>query len=93
MPVWVGTKSPPVFGALLARSGIDFALSVAAELAGVDTAKGRQLTLQYAPEPPFDAGGPDRPDADPEVVAGTIAAMSDRWGLAVTKADARLGLA
>ena len=71
-------------------SGIDFALTVAARLAGDDVAKSRQLTLEYAPEPPFDAGGPDRPDADPALVARTVAAMTDRWGPAVTRAAGKL---
>ena len=73
-------------------SGIDFALTLAAELAGPEMAKSRQLTLEYAPEPPFDAGGPDRPDAAPGLVEETIAAMADRWGPAVTLAAARLGI-
>jgi cyclohexyl-isocyanide hydratase len=71
-------------------SGIDFALTLTAELAGTEISKSRQLTLEYAPEPPFDAGGPDRPDADADLVAGTIAAMADRWGPAITRAAARL---
>jgi cyclohexyl-isocyanide hydratase len=72
-------------------SGIDFALTLTAELAGPEVARSRQLTLEYAPEPPFDAGGPTRPDADPDVVSRTAAAMVERWGPAVTRAAARLG--
>jgi len=37
-------------------SGIDMALTLAAELAGDDIAKAIQLGIEYAPEPPFDAG-------------------------------------
>jgi putative intracellular protease/amidase len=48
-------------------AGIDFALTVAAELDGVKAAKAIQLMLEYAPEPPFDSGSPER--ADPEIVA------------------------
>jgi cyclohexyl-isocyanide hydratase len=40
-------------------AGIDFALTVAAELQGEDTAQAIQLELEYAPAPPFDAGSPD----------------------------------
>jgi cyclohexyl-isocyanide hydratase len=40
-------------------AGIDFALTMVAELAGPDTARGIQLQLEYAPAPPFDAGTPD----------------------------------
>lgn len=71
-------------------SGIDFALTVIAELAGGDVAKSRQLTLEYAPAPPFDAGGPDRPDADPQLVATTIAAMAAQMGPGLDRAAAKL---
>ncbi|AYD04508.1 DJ-1/PfpI family protein [Neorhizobium sp. NCHU2750] len=48
-------------------SGIDFGLSVIAELMGKDEAETIQLSLEYAPAPPFDAGLPCR--ARPEIVA------------------------
>jgi cyclohexyl-isocyanide hydratase len=58
-------------GALLTgggvTAGIDFALTLVAELAGVATAEAIQLALEYAPEPPFDAGAPSTAPA--EVVA------------------------
>jgi cyclohexyl-isocyanide hydratase len=41
-------------------SGIDFGLSIAAELAGEDAAQSIQLAIEYDPDPPFDAGHPDR---------------------------------
>jgi cyclohexyl-isocyanide hydratase len=41
-------------------SGIDFGLTVAAELAGETTAQTIQLGIEYDPAPPFDAGHPDR---------------------------------
>jgi cyclohexyl-isocyanide hydratase len=45
-------------------SGIDFGLSMVAEIAGETTAQAIQLGLEYNPNPPFDAGHPDRaPDA------------------------------
>ncbi|MGU7772333.1 DJ-1/PfpI family protein [Burkholderia sp. MR1-5-21] len=40
-------------------AGIDFALTIAAELAGDDEAQAIQLGLEYAPAPPFDSGSPD----------------------------------
>lgn len=40
-------------------AGIDFALTLAAELIGDDEAMALQLELEYAPAPPFDAGSPD----------------------------------
>jgi transcriptional regulator GlxA family with amidase domain len=48
-------------------AGIDMALAVMAEIAGVDHAQTVQLALEYAPEPPFDCGRPER--ARPEIVA------------------------
>jgi cyclohexyl-isocyanide hydratase len=40
-------------------AGIDFALTVAADIAGEQIAKMLQLALEYAPAPPFDAGAPE----------------------------------
>jgi cyclohexyl-isocyanide hydratase len=40
-------------------AGIDFALSLAAELASPEVAQAIQLQIEYAPAPPFDAGSPD----------------------------------
>ncbi len=45
-------------------AGIDFALTVVAELAGSAVAQGVQLQIEYAPAPPFDAGTPDTAPAD-----------------------------
>jgi cyclohexyl-isocyanide hydratase len=44
-------------------SGIDFGLTVAAELAGETAAQTIQLGIEYDPAPPFDAGHPDRASA------------------------------
>ena len=41
-------------------SGIDFGLSIAAEIAGEATARRIQLGMEYDPAPPFDSGHPDR---------------------------------
>ncbi|HWF01149.1 MAG TPA: DJ-1/PfpI family protein [Caulobacteraceae bacterium] len=40
-------------------AGIDFALTLAAELSDSETAQQIQLSLEYAPAPPFDAGRPE----------------------------------
>src|SRR5262245_6372690 len=40
-------------------AGIDFALSVVAELAGPETAQAIQLQIEYAPAPPFNSGSPE----------------------------------
>lgn len=50
-------------------AGIDCALTVMAEVAGAEYAQSVQLGLEYAPEPPFDAGRPERAPA--AVVATT----------------------
>jgi cyclohexyl-isocyanide hydratase len=44
-------------------AGIDFALAVAAEVAGPETAQRIQLSIEYDPAPPFAAGHPDRAPA------------------------------
>lgn len=40
-------------------AGIDLALTIAARLAGEDTAKRIQLLIEYDPKPPFNAGSPE----------------------------------
>jgi cyclohexyl-isocyanide hydratase len=68
-------------------AGIDMALTVMAEIAGIDHAQAVQLALEYAPEPPFDSGRPER--ARPEILAVVqrrMAAMADERGAAVRRA-------
>jgi cyclohexyl-isocyanide hydratase len=48
-------------------AGIDFALTLIAELAGREAAEAIQLNLEYAPAPPFSAGSPA--SAPPQIVA------------------------
>jgi cyclohexyl-isocyanide hydratase len=55
-------------------AGIDFALTMVAELAGQEVAETIQLGIEYAPAPPFDAGSPDT--ARPELVAAVRAGMT-----------------
>jgi cyclohexyl-isocyanide hydratase len=80
---WTGTEALALFGADYAEgrvvvdrnritgggvtAGLDFGLVVLARLLGEDTAKATQLMLEYAPEPPFDAGTPQA--AGPELTA------------------------
>ena len=40
-------------------AGIDFALTIAAEIAGEDVAQAIQLAVEYAPAPPFNSGRPE----------------------------------
>jgi cyclohexyl-isocyanide hydratase len=48
-------------------AGIDFALTVVAEVWGEETAKMIQLHYEYDPQPPFDCGSPEK--AGPEMTA------------------------
>ena len=73
-------------------AGIDFALSLIAEIAGAEVAQAVQLQLEYAPDPPFDAGSPET--APPAVLARVRelnAPQAVRRRAAVEAAAARLG--
>jgi putative intracellular protease/amidase len=77
---WAWRDMLPLFGAIpdparVARdgnlitgggvtAGIDFALTVAAELGGADLAQALQLGIEYAPAPPFDSGRPETASAE-----------------------------
>ncbi len=72
-------------------AGIDFALVVAAQAFGEDTAKAIQLNIEYDPHPPFDTGTPER--AEPALVARLRAASAKRQAerqAAVDNAAAKL---
>jgi cyclohexyl-isocyanide hydratase len=72
-------------------AGIDFALSLAAEIAGAETAQTIQLQIEYAPAPPFDAGVPET--APPAILARVrerMAGMAERRRGAVEAAAVRL---
>jgi cyclohexyl-isocyanide hydratase len=72
-------------------AGIDFALVVAAELAGEAFAQAIQLGIEYAPAPPFDAGRPET--APPAVLAAVqrnMAALLPKRRADAERAAARL---
>jgi cyclohexyl-isocyanide hydratase len=72
-------------------AGIDFALSVVAELAGAETAQAIQLGIEYAPAPPFDAGVPETaPPAILERVRERMGAFAAQRRQAVEAAASRL---
>ncbi len=56
-------------------SGIDFALTLVAEIAGDAVALAVQLQMEYDPEPPFSCGSPQT--APPEEVAQARAKMAE----------------
>jgi cyclohexyl-isocyanide hydratase len=79
---WLSVDLLPLVGAIPSRerividrnritaggitAGIDFGLSIAAEICGRKTAERIQLMLEYHPQPPFDSGSPET--ADPKMV-------------------------
>lgn len=72
-------------------AGIDFALTMLAELAGQDYAESVQLGLEYAPAPPFNSGRPEL--ARPEVLAAIktrMAATVDQRAAAAAEAAQRM---
>lgn len=86
---WASLEVLPIFGAAAvtervvtdgrfifaagATAGIDAALKVAAELRGLDEAQAVQLSIQYAPQPPFSSGTPDT--APPRVLQDVTARL------------------
>jgi len=52
-------------------AGIDMALTIMAEIAGEDHAQSVQLSMEYAPDPPFMSGRPEV--APPHVLDATLA--------------------
>ena len=73
-------------------AGIDMALSVVAEIAGDDYAQAVQLSLEYAPQPPFDAGRPEA--ARPAILAAVrqrMASLAADRAAIVDRAARRMG--
>jgi cyclohexyl-isocyanide hydratase len=56
-------------------AGVDFGLSVVAEIAGESTARAIQLGIEYDPAPPFDSGHPDRA---PHAVKSAVSERYDK---------------
>lgn len=100
---WMWRKYLPRFGAIPVNArivrdrnrisgggvtaGIDFALQLAAELAGEEIARTLQLAFEYDPQPPFDCGSPEK--AGPDRVARVRELQRER----VARAEARIELA
>jgi cyclohexyl-isocyanide hydratase len=57
-------------------AGIDFALTLAAEIAGEEVAKRIQLALEYDPQPPFNCGTPTK--AGSEIVEKVLLLQAER---------------
>lgn len=58
-------------------AGVDFGLTLVAELVSEEFAKLVQLSAEYDPQPPFDAGSPSK--ASPELVAKVQNRFSEMW--------------
>ena len=72
-------------------AGIDFALTVVAEVAGDEYAQAVQLSIEYAPAPPFNSGRPEL--ASPHILAGTqqrYERVREARDAAIDRAAARL---
>jgi cyclohexyl-isocyanide hydratase len=97
---WAWRELLPIFGAIVddgrivrdgnilsgggVTAGIDFVLALIAELCGQRVAEMVQLSLEYAPQPPFNAG---RPDTAPEEI---LEAVNARTGPSRAQRRARL---
>ena len=58
-------------------SGIDMALTLAARIAGDDVAQAIQLGIEYDPQPPFDAGSPEKAPAEVVAMCRNVEALID----------------
>jgi cyclohexyl-isocyanide hydratase len=75
-------------------AGIDGALRLAALQRGDDAARTIQLYLQYAPEPPFDSGTPERaPSAVLESARRSFEAITRQREATARRVAQRLGIA
>ena len=68
-------------------AGLDFAISVIAEVVNEPTAHVLQLMFEYRPAPPFNSGGPETaPDYAVQAVRGKVGELAaDLWQHASTK--------
>ncbi len=72
-------------------AGIDFALTIVAEIAGDKVAQRVQLSIEYDPAPPFNSGSPNSAAGD--VLAGLAGAYAQRnadFGASVSAAFTKL---
>lgn len=75
-------------------TGIDFALTLAAELEGEQAAREIQLQIEYDPAPPFDSGSPrTAPPAMVAAVRGRLAALNEQRRIVAERIGRRLGVA
>jgi putative intracellular protease/amidase len=58
-------------------SGIDMGLTLAAKIAGDEVAQAIQLGIEYDPQPPFDAGSPEKAPASVVALCRGVEALID----------------
>jgi transcriptional regulator GlxA family with amidase domain len=58
-------------------SGIDMGLTLAAKIAGDTIAQAIQLGIEYDPQPPFDAGSPEKAPAEVVAMCRSVEALID----------------
>jgi transcriptional regulator GlxA family with amidase domain len=58
-------------------SGIDMALELVRREHGDELAQSVQLAIEYDPQPPFEAGSPEK--APPEIVEAVTAFARENW--------------
>jgi transcriptional regulator GlxA family with amidase domain len=68
-------------------AGIDFGLTLLAELRGEEVAKITQLMMEYDPAPPFDAGSPA--GAGPKLTAAAVMMFGDMVDQTIATAKTR----
>ena len=68
-------------------AGIDFGLSIIAEIAGETTARKIQLGVEYDPRPPFDSGNPDKaPTIKSELLSARYNAFREMYRTRIEQA-------
>jgi cyclohexyl-isocyanide hydratase len=72
-------------------AGLDFGLYILAQLKGEDYARAAQLSFEYAPQPPFNAGTPETAGADAvNMITSMYAPLVDVYKTAARTARSRL---
>ena len=81
-------ESGKVFTGAGVTAGLDMALTLAARLTTPEVAQAIQLGLEYDPEPPFDAGSPEKAPAEIVELVRTVVGAQEAEALAEIEAEA-----
>lgn len=68
-------------------AGLDMALLLTARIAGPEVAQAIQLGLEYDPQPPFDAGSPEKASAEIVELVRTVVTAQEAEALAEIEAE------